>query len=121
VFVLLTLQVWDIRQEGGQAMGFACDVTDRKAVMETAVLVQHQIGHVTVLINSAATCLVKPVLECTPEELCNLLDANLMCQFWVRGLCNLLDANLMCQFWVRGLCNNPDGAQPDDGRIATAP
>ncbi|PNF20382.1 hypothetical protein B7P43_G10239 [Cryptotermes secundus] len=74
--------VWDIRQEGGQAIGFTCDVTDRKAVMETAVLVQQQIGHVTILINNAGICLVKPVLECTPDELYGLLDTNLMGHFW---------------------------------------
>lgn len=74
--------VWDIRQEGGQAIGFTCDVTDRKAVMETALLVQQQIGHVTILINNAGICLVKPVLECTPEELYSLLGTNLIGHFW---------------------------------------
>jgi meso-butanediol dehydrogenase/(S,S)-butanediol dehydrogenase/diacetyl reductase len=64
-------------------MGFTCDVTTRKAVMETAALVQQQIGHVTILINNAAICLVKPVLECSPEELYSLMDTNLIGHFWV--------------------------------------
>jgi NADP-dependent 3-hydroxy acid dehydrogenase YdfG len=54
--------------------------------METAVLVQQQIGHVTILINNAGICLVKPVLECTPDELYSLLDTHLMGHFWVGTL-----------------------------------
>jgi NAD(P)-dependent dehydrogenase (short-subunit alcohol dehydrogenase family) len=54
--------------------------------METALLVQQQIGHVTILINNAGICLVKPVLECTPDEVYSLLDTNLMGHFWVGTL-----------------------------------
>ncbi|XP_069670581.1 short-chain dehydrogenase/reductase family 16C member 6-like isoform X2 [Periplaneta americana] len=74
--------VWDIRQEGGQAIGFQCDVTDRKAVMDTAVLVQQQVGHVTILVNNAGIYPVKPILDWSPEELHKLFDTNLMAHFW---------------------------------------
>ncbi|KAJ9597161.1 hypothetical protein L9F63_026949, partial [Diploptera punctata] len=65
--------VWDIRQEGGQAIGFKCDVTDRESVMETALLVQQQVGHVTILVNNAGIYPVKAVLDWTPEKSPNFL------------------------------------------------
>ncbi|PSN47188.1 hypothetical protein C0J52_07876 [Blattella germanica] len=74
--------VWDIRQEGGQAIGFKCDVTDREAVMQTALLVQQQVGHVTILVNNAGIYPVKSTLDWTPEELRTLFDTNIFAHFW---------------------------------------
>ncbi|KAJ9582956.1 hypothetical protein L9F63_022717, partial [Diploptera punctata] len=74
--------VWDIRQEGGQAIGFKCDVTDRESVMETALLVQQQVGHVTILVNNAGIYPVKAVLDWTPEEIAKLFDTNVYAHFW---------------------------------------
>lgn len=67
-----------IRDNGGDARHFVCDITSRSDV-ETAVSASIEaFGPVSVLVNNAGWDIFRPFLKTTPDEWRRLIDINLM-------------------------------------------
>ncbi|XP_069507376.1 retinol dehydrogenase 10-A-like [Ambystoma mexicanum] len=89
-----TLVLWDIHAEGNaatatqvRAMGvnayaYACDVSQREEVYETAEKVRREVGDVTILINNAGVAAGMPLLQCSDELLERTLRMNCHAHFW---------------------------------------
>lgn len=60
-----------------RAMAFACDVTDRSAVEDTADRVEKNLGAIAVWVNNAGISRIVPFLDCTEEFWDRTLDINL--------------------------------------------
>ncbi|XP_042866992.1 17-beta-hydroxysteroid dehydrogenase 13-like [Penaeus japonicus] len=72
-----------IRDGGGEAHAFTCDVSDQKAVASVAAKVREEIGHPEYVINNAGTYCYKPFLTHSPEEISRLVSVNLLGNMWV--------------------------------------
>lgn len=72
-----------IRDAGGEAHAFTCDVSDQKAVAFVAAKVREEIGHPEIVINNAGTYCYKPFLTHSPEEISRLVSVNLLGNLWV--------------------------------------
>ena len=57
-----------IRQNGGEAHAFLCDVSDHHAVAEMVHSIQQRIGPITALVNNAGIAQQKLFTDITPEE-----------------------------------------------------
>lgn len=68
----------EIRQAGGTAQGYRCDIADRAAVDASIAAVTNDLGPIDVLVNNAGWDVFKPFLESTPEEWRRLIDVNLL-------------------------------------------
>ena len=66
-----------VRQAGGQAAAFACDITDRAQVDAAVAAVQAQFGPVSALVNNAGWDVFKPFLKTSPAEWDKLIAINL--------------------------------------------
>ena len=66
-----------VRQAGGQATAFACDITDRTQVDAAVAAVQAQLGPVAALVNNAGWDVFKPFLKTSPAEWDKLIAINL--------------------------------------------
>lgn len=71
------------REAGAEAAVFPCDVTDEAAVTRTAEDVREQLGVPDVLVNNAGSFRPGGVLEMTPEDFRQQIDANLTSAFLV--------------------------------------
>jgi meso-butanediol dehydrogenase/(S,S)-butanediol dehydrogenase/diacetyl reductase len=67
----------DIRARGGEAHGFALDVTDPDAVTGFVAAAAKALGRLDVLVNNAGTREIVPVLELSFEEWRRVIDVNL--------------------------------------------
>ncbi|MFP4475604.1 MAG: SDR family oxidoreductase [Desulfatibacillaceae bacterium] len=88
------LALWDIDEarvrevartlnaRGARTRAYACDVSSREAVYETAAKVKKDLGQVDVLVNNAGIVTGRPFLECTDEQLERTIGVNLMAHFW---------------------------------------
>ncbi|KAJ1123182.1 hypothetical protein NDU88_001655 [Pleurodeles waltl] len=89
-----TLVLWDINREGNaetakqaRQLGvdvyvYACDVSQREKVYETAEQVRREVGDVTILINNAEVVAGMPLLQCPDELLEKTLRTNCHAPFW---------------------------------------
>ena len=66
-----------VRQAGGQAAAFACDITARTQVDAAVAAVQAQLGPVAALVNNAGWDVFKPFLKTSPAEWDKLIAINL--------------------------------------------
>ena len=55
--------VQKLKEEGVQAWGYTCDVSDRETIYEVAERVKSEVGEVSILINNAGIMCGKPLLE----------------------------------------------------------
>ncbi|GAB3361566.1 MULTISPECIES: 2-hydroxycyclohexanecarboxyl-CoA dehydrogenase [Giesbergeria] len=69
--------VADICADGGQAVAFACDITDRAQVDAAVAATEAQLGPVAVLVNNAGWDVFKPFVKTVPEEWNKLIAINL--------------------------------------------
>jgi len=68
----------DLRQDGGQAYGITCDVTDQASVRHMVAAVQRQLGPVDVLFNNAGIMVVGPLETQTVAD----FEAAMKTHFW---------------------------------------
>ena len=61
--------VQKLKNEGVQAWGFICDVSDRNKIYEAAAKVKSEVGDVSILINNAGIMCGKPLLETSDETI----------------------------------------------------
>ena len=88
--------IWDVNEAGLSetvdsinkrmdkqvCFSFKCDISDRKAVYETADLVRQEVGDVDILINNAGIVNGKRFLVLEEDKVERLLDINLKSHFW---------------------------------------
>ncbi len=72
----------EIKNTGGKALAYVCDVSDKNAVYKTAAKVKKDIGKIDILINNAGVVSGKPFLECTDEEIIRTMNVNIISHFW---------------------------------------
>ena len=74
--------VEEIKQSGGRAWAYPCDVSDKNAVYELAEKTKKEIGKVDILVNNAGVVSGKPFMDCTDEQLKRTMDVNILAHFW---------------------------------------
>ncbi len=67
-----------IETEGGRAIAFECDITERPAADATIERVRTELGPIDVLVNNAGWDLFVPFLATAPEDWSKLIDINLV-------------------------------------------
>jgi NAD(P)-dependent dehydrogenase (short-subunit alcohol dehydrogenase family) len=77
-----------VRNAGGEAATFVCDVRDEAQVKQSAADVVKRFGAVHILVNNAGTAIRKNVIDFSLEEWRSLTDTNitgvfLMCKYFV--------------------------------------
>lgn len=72
-----------IREKGGDAVGFAADVTDVKQVNSTVESVLSRYGSIEILVNCAGFSRDAPVDAMTDQEWLDVIDVNLNGPFYV--------------------------------------
>ena len=72
-----------IRKEGGEALAFELDVTNKTHVDGVFDTVVKEWGRVDILVNNAGIYQSKPVLNITEEEWRRMIDIDLSGAFWV--------------------------------------
>lgn len=76
-----------IKAEGGQAVGFKVNITDKEQIMTMHAAVRDQMGPVDILVNNAAV--VETTLFANPEAddtISEIVNTNLLGQIWVSNL-----------------------------------
>lgn len=68
----------DIRDAGGRARAFACDITDRKAVDAAVAATREQLGPIDVLVNNAGWDVFRPFTKTEPSQWEKLIAVNLV-------------------------------------------
>jgi 2-hydroxycyclohexanecarboxyl-CoA dehydrogenase len=66
-----------IRDEGGQAQAFRCDITDRASVDKAVEATQQNVGPIDVLVNNAGWDVFKPFTKTEPAQWDKLIAINL--------------------------------------------
>ena len=77
-----------IKNGGGEAAAFACNVADRPSVQDTFTKVNEMFGGLTVLVNNAGIAHIGNVEQTTPEDLDKVYDVN------VKGVYHCLEAGV---------------------------
>ena len=77
-----------IKNGGGEAAAFACNVADRSSVQDTFTKVTEMFGGLTVLVNNAGIAHIGNVEQTTPEDLDKVYDVN------VKGVYHCLEAGV---------------------------
>lgn len=103
-----TQTVKEIKQAGGTAHGYICNVGRRDEVMELATKIQKEHGFVSIVINNAGIMPCHPLLEHTEQEIRLMYDVNVVAHFWVclfsrshTGYC------LLAFVYIRFFSNSP--------------
>jgi all-trans-retinol dehydrogenase (NAD+) len=66
----------------GEAMSFACDISDRDQVYKLAGRVRDQIGPASILVNNAGIMRAAPIMELDDGAIARMISVNLTAQFW---------------------------------------
>jgi len=75
--------VAQIRDAGGQAHGYICDVSDRQQVAAVAERVRAEVGAVDILVNNAGVVSGQSILDLTAEKIERTFNVNVLGLFWV--------------------------------------
>jgi 2-hydroxycyclohexanecarboxyl-CoA dehydrogenase len=67
-----------IRETGGAAEAFACDITERQQIDRAVAAAGKAFGPVEILVNNAGWDIFRPFLQTSPEEWRRLIDINLV-------------------------------------------
>ncbi|GIY31556.1 hypothetical protein CEXT_580671 [Caerostris extrusa] len=80
-----------VRDQGGEAFAFRCDVSQPEAVYEAAEKVKKEVGKVDILVNNAGIVTGKKLLDCPDEKIKKTFEVNAMAHFWH---CDLTRSNI---------------------------
>ncbi|GFT55549.1 hypothetical protein TNCV_3320631 [Trichonephila clavipes] len=72
-----------VKDQGGEAFAFRCDVSQPQAVYDTAEKVKQEVGRVDILVNNAGIVTGKKIMECSDEKMKKTMEVNAMAHFWV--------------------------------------
>ncbi|OQR77311.1 epidermal retinol dehydrogenase 2-like [Tropilaelaps mercedesae] len=84
--------VADIKNRGGVAHAYVCNVADRHAVYATADRVRQEIGKVSIIVNNAGFVTGKRFLEIPDEGIEATFNVNVLAHYWVRPSLNVFTA-----------------------------
>jgi all-trans-retinol dehydrogenase (NAD+) len=73
----------EVRAAGGQAWGYACDVTDRQAVQDAAALVRDEVGDVDIVVNNAGVVSGNRLLDLPDDKIERTFAVNTLALYWV--------------------------------------
>lgn len=73
----------DYREEGIDALGYVCDVTDEKAVNSFIAKIEEEVGIIDILVNNAGIIKRIPMLEMSADEFRQVIDVDLNAPFIV--------------------------------------
>lgn len=68
----------EIKQQGGQALALACDITQIDIVSPAVATVESNLGPITGLVNNAGWDIFKPFVKTQPDEWQKLIQINLV-------------------------------------------
>ncbi|XP_015905269.1 short-chain dehydrogenase/reductase family 16C member 6 isoform X3 [Parasteatoda tepidariorum] len=71
-----------VREKGGEAFAFHCDVSKPQNVYEAAAKVKREVGKVTILVNNAGIVTGKRFLDCPDHMIIKTFEVNAMAHFW---------------------------------------
>ncbi len=74
--------VEEIKKQGGEAMAFKCDVTNKKEIEEMIEKTVAEFGKLDILVNNAGIAEFKPFLELTDNDWEKTININLRGYFW---------------------------------------
>lgn len=72
-----------IKDHGGKARCYQCDVSNKEKVYQVASEVKKDVGEVDVLINNAGVVSGKPFMECSDDENRKTMEVNTLAHFWM--------------------------------------
>lgn len=72
-----------IRDTGGKAWTYVCNVGDPKTVYETAARVRDEVGRVDIVVNNAGVVSGKRLMDLPDEMVARTFQINAMAHFWV--------------------------------------
>jgi all-trans-retinol dehydrogenase (NAD+) len=78
----LTRAADELRAAGGRVSTFACDVSDRTSIYQSAGRVRAEVGRVDILINNAGVVSGKPFAECSDEQIERTVRVNILGVLW---------------------------------------
>lgn len=75
-----------LKQQGCDAVGFRCDVSNKESVSKMVENVMAQFGKIDILVNNAGVCVLGDLISCTDEERDYHIDIN------IKGVWNVTKA-----------------------------
>lgn len=72
-----------VKDAGGEAFAYHCDVSKPQNVYDTAARVKLEVGKVDILVNNAGVVTGKRFLECPDHMIQKTFEVNAMSHFWV--------------------------------------
>lgn len=75
--------VKEIKNNGGKAFGYVCNVTKREELIELAQKVRKEHGFIHVVVNNAGIMPCHPLLEHTENEIRLMYEINVLSHFWI--------------------------------------
>lgn len=75
-----------LKEQGCDAVGFTCDVSNKESVAEMVKQVIAQFGKIDILVNNAGVCVLGDLISCTDEERDYHIDIN------IKGVWNVTKA-----------------------------
>ncbi|XP_054156754.1 epidermal retinol dehydrogenase 2-like [Oppia nitens] len=75
----------EIRETGGQALGYCCDITSEESIAETAKQIQWDLGDVDILINNAGIVQCLPFESLISKNIKRTFEVNTLSHFWTVG------------------------------------
>lgn len=70
-----------LREKGAIALDFQCDVSDEIAVGDLAAKLEHEWGHVDLLVNNAGISCISPAEDTSTQQFRRVLEINLIAPF----------------------------------------
>lgn len=78
-----TQTVKEIKQAGGNAFGYVCNVVKREDILELAAKMRKDHGFIEVVVNNAGIMPCHPLVEHTEQEIRLMYDINVLAHYWV--------------------------------------
>ncbi|XP_061388042.1 17-beta-hydroxysteroid dehydrogenase 13 [Musca vetustissima] len=78
-----TATVKEIKQSGGVAFGYTCDVTNREAIFALYEQIKKEHGFVEVIVNNAGIMPCRPLFELNEKEIRLMYEINVLAHFWI--------------------------------------
>ncbi|ALC48624.1 CG2254 [Drosophila busckii] len=75
--------VKQIKQAGGSAFGYVCNVVKREDIMELATRMRKDHGFINIIVNNAGIMPCHPLLEHTEQETRLMYDINVLAHYWI--------------------------------------
>uniref|UniRef100_T1PHX3 Short-chain dehydrogenase/reductase 3 n=1 Tax=Musca domestica TaxID=7370 RepID=T1PHX3_MUSDO len=75
--------VKEIKQNGGSAFGYTCDVTNREAIFALYEQIKNEHGFVEIIVNNAGIMPCRPLFELTEKEIRLMYEINVLAHFWI--------------------------------------